>query len=124
MNEREFLTAVLNANLSDEMNAYAQKGIDKLDATNAKRRAKAAEKSAANAPLVDKIVEFVGAEPLTARDLMAKFTKAGITREEGKTWNVQFVSTLARKAVATGKVATVDVKVKGKGIQRGYVAAH
>lgn len=38
MTKREFLTAVANANISDELTQYASEEISKLDAVNAKRR--------------------------------------------------------------------------------------
>ena len=38
MNNREFLTAVANANISEEITAKANEELGKMDATNAKRK--------------------------------------------------------------------------------------
>ena len=37
MTNREFYTAIVNSDLSDEMKAFASEAIEKLDARNAKR---------------------------------------------------------------------------------------
>lgn len=125
---REFYNAVIAANVSDEITEFATAAIEKLDATNAKRREKSAEKAEANQTYIDALVGFLTAEPQTASDLMGKFVEAGMERpaeKDGsiKEWKVQFVSNLARKAVEQGKASVQDIKVPKHGAQKGYTLA-
>lgn len=125
---REFYNAVIAANVSDEITEFATAAIEKLDATNAKRREKSAEKAEANQTYIDALVGFLTTEPQTASDLMGKFVEAGMERpaeKDGsiKEWKVQFVSNLARKAVEQGKASVQDIKVPKHGAQKGYTLA-
>ena len=92
---------------------YAEGAIAKLDAINAKRKEKTDKKSleraAENAPLLDTLVANLTSEPQTASDMMGLI---------GQT--VQKTSTLLRQLVAADKASVQDVKVKGKGTQKGY----
>lgn len=92
---------------------YAEGAIAKLDAINAKRKEKTDKKSleraAENAPLLDTLVANLTSEPQTASDMMGLIGQ-----------NVQKTSTLLRQLVAAEKASVQDVKVKGKGTQKGY----
>ena len=77
MVEREFLQAVINANISDEMNEYATAGIAKLDARNAKRKATPSKAAVANEPIKVQITEFLGT--VEAATAMVIADKVGIT---------------------------------------------
>lgn len=123
MTIREFYEAVVNANVSDELTEFATTGIAKLDATNAKRREKAAAKANVNQEFVDKLVSMLGDEPKTATELKDMFAAEGIIVINDKDVTVQKISSLARAAVESGKIAKVDVKVKGKGTQKAYILA-
>lgn len=118
MTNREFFEAIINANLNDEMTDYAKTAIEKLDATNAKRRetmaAKAVEKEAQRAPIREAIVNCIGNEPKTATMLIA---------EAGVEIKPQSVPSLLKALVEDGTLDKVEVKVKGKGKQVGYVRA-
>ena len=84
--------------------------IAKMDAQNAARREKVSKKALENAPLVAKVVEMLGTEPLTATDIAAALEVSP-----------QKASALARIAVAQGAAASLDVKGP-KGKCKGYVA--
>ena len=118
MTNREFYTAVINANINAELNEYAQSEIDKLDATNAQRREKAAEKAveknAEKAPIREALFNALSDEPQTASDLIAA---------TGLDLKPQSIPSLMKPFIEDGTVLKVDVKVKGKGTQRGYVKA-
>ena len=120
MTNREFNTAVINANINDELTEYATAEIEKLDATNAKRREKAAEKAAEKAvekaPIREALFNVISAadEPQTATALIEA---AGLDIKP------QSIPSLLKPFVEDGSVLKVDVKVKGKGTQRGYVLA-
>ena len=95
---------------------YAENAIAKLDATNAKRKEKtdkkSLEKAAADAPLLDTLVANLTTEPKTASDMMGLIDQS-----------VQKTSVLLRQLVAAEKAVAHDVKVKGKGTQKGYTIA-
>ena len=113
MTKREFMEAIVNGTMNEEIQAMAATELEKMDAANAKRRERVSKKAQENAPLVDQIVnEILGTEPLTATDIAAAM---GIS--------VQKASALARAAVKDGRVNATDVKVTGKGMQKGYTLA-
>ena len=113
MTRRDFFTAIMNAEtLSDELRAFAQASLEKIDETNAKRAAKPSKTAVENAPLVEQIVEMLGNEPQTASDLAVPM---GV--------KVQKASALLRAAVKEGKAISHDVKIKGKGTCKGYTRA-
>ena len=94
--------------------------IAKLDATNEKRKvasaAKAAEKQAEKEPVREALFAVMGGEdaPMTASMLIEA---AGLDIKPAS------VPSLMRPLVEAGRVAKVDVKIPGKGSQRGYVRA-
>ena len=58
---RQLFTAVVEGNITPAMQEKAKAEIAKLDATNAKRAEKAAEKAKENLPLKNTIFEFLAA---------------------------------------------------------------
>lgn len=122
MTKRMAMQAVVDGEVTAEVREFFEAEIEKMDAVNAKRREKNAEKSAKNMEAVKAVAAVLTDEAKTASMLMAEL-EGVIEREDGKTLNVQYMSSIARKAVEAGLAAQVDVKVKGKGVQKGYVAA-
>lgn len=116
-NYREFLNAVI-ATENEELAEYAKAEIDKLNHTNEVRRAKMAEKSAVKQaekePLRQALYAVVTDEPKTATMLI---------EEAGLELKPQSIPSLMKALVEAGQVNKVDVKIKGKGTQRGYVRA-
>ena len=90
--------------------------IAKLDATNEKRKIAAAEKAAVKqpekAPIREALFAVMSETPMTATELIAA---AGLDIQPAS------VPSLLRPFVDEGAVLKVDVKVTGKGTQRGYV---
>jgi len=110
MTNREFYTAIVNGKITDEVVKHAQEGIEKLDATAEKRRNSVSKKAKENAPLVDRVVnEILGSEPKTASDVAAVLAVSP-----------QKATALLRAAVAEKRASVQDVKIKGKGSQKGY----
>lgn len=103
-----------------ELRAAAQDALAKLDASNEKRKAasalKAAEKQAEKEPVREALFAVMGGEdtPMTASMLIEA---AGLDIKPAS------VPSLMRPLVEAGRVAKVDVKIPGKGTQRGYVRA-
>lgn len=119
MTQREFLENVAQGVMNDEMIAYATERITALDATNEKRRetnsVKRAEKDAEKAPIREAIMAVIAlSEPKTATTLIA---------DAGVEIKPQAIPSLLKGAIEAGTVVKVDMKVKGKGTQRGYQLA-
>lgn len=111
MTKREFYQAIVEGTVTEEMSAFAAEAIAKMDATNAARREKVTAKQAENLVLVEKVVEMLGDEPLTATDIAAALEV-----------NPQKASALARMAVKQGAAVSTDVKGP-KGKCKGYTRA-
>ena len=121
MTKREFYTAIEeNESLPMEQREMAAALRGKLDETNAKRAAKPSKASIANAPMIDAVVAMLTAEPQTATTLLPSMAAAFPVPEGEKPMTVQKVSHLLVDAVKAGRCHSVDVKIKGKGTQKGY----
>ena len=117
MTKREMYVAIVNGEITEEMQALAAELLEGLDATNAKRKEKAgekrAEKLAAEAELVNSIVEFLGDEFVTASDICDAFEEIATPQK---------ATVLVKRAVEDGRVVTE--KIKGaKGKVNGYKRA-
>lgn len=111
MTRREFYEAIVNGTINEEVTAMAAELIEKMDAANAARRDKVTAKKAENLELVEKVVEMLGSEPLTATDIAAALDV-----------KVQKASALARMAVNAGRATSIEVKGP-KGKCKGYTVA-
>ena len=115
MTNREFLTAVANSSLSDDLTTYAAEQIVKLDMRNAARKEKQSSKPSKtaieNEPIKASIMEFLSAqsEPMIAADIAenVKITTAK-------------ASSLLTQLVKSGKVVKSEVKIPKKGKVKGY----
>ena len=104
--------------LMAEFEALLSKMDSQATARRAKQAKKAAEKQAEKAPLRDALLEVIGdtENPKTASMLIEE---AGLT----ETVKPASVPSLLRPLVESGLVLKVDMKVPGKGTQRGYIRA-
>ena len=114
MTQREFYTMVIEnqmdgTEISDEMVAFAKDAIAKLDERNAKRASKESAKQIANKPIIEAISRVLTDEPMLASKI-AELCEI----------STQKASALVKKVEG---VQSVDVKVKGKGTQKGYFLA-
>lgn len=115
MTNREFLTAVANSSLSDELTTYAAEQIAKLDMRNAARKEKQSSKPSKtaieNEPIKASIMEFLStqSEPMIAADIAEN---VNITTAKA--------SSLLRQLVNDGKVVKSEVKIPKKGKVNGY----
>ena len=89
--------------------------IAKLDATNAKRAEKAAEKAKENLPIKQAIFEFLVANGTKTTAEIAK----GVEVLEG---SAPKASAMCRQMVECGQLTASEVSVKGKGKQKAYTA--
>jgi hypothetical protein len=104
--------------LMNEFEALLSKMDAQATARRAKQAEKAAEKQAEKAPLRDALLEVMGDanEPKTASMLIEEAGLADTVKPAS-------VPSLLRPLVEAGLVLKVDVKVTGKGTQRGYIKA-
>lgn len=115
MTNREFLTAIANSSLSDDLTTYAAEQIIKLDMRNAARKEKQSSKPSKtaieNEPIKASIMEFLStqSEPMIAADIAenVKITTAK-------------ASSLLRQLADAGKVVKSEVKIPKKGKVKGY----
>jgi hypothetical protein len=118
MTQREFLENVANGIMNEEMATFATERITALDTANEKRReinaVKRAEKEAERAPIREAVMAVITSEPKTATTLI---TEAGVEI------NPLAIPPLLKTEIKSGRVLKVDVKIKGKGTQRGYILA-
>ena len=116
MTNREFFTAIVNAydvepteTQWEELKTFATEAIAKLDARNAKRASTPSKTQKENAPLIEKIASLLTSEPKLASELASEM---GVSTQKA--------SALVKKVEG---VSVCDVKVKGKGTQKGYYFA-
>ena len=110
MTKREFLELVMGLG-HPEAAEFAAKELEKMDRALEKRRSKPTKAQIANAPIIQQIVS----EILEGKELKTASEIAEILEI-----SVQKASAVLRQAVSEGKVEVEDVKVKGKGTQKGY----
>ena len=112
MTKREFYTAVINGEVNEELVAFAEAEIEKLDAENARNAAKRAEKAKENEPYFEKILALVSETPIVASEVAAELEVS-----------TSKASSLLRTMVKDGKIAEHPEKIKsGKSKVNGYVA--
>ena len=109
MTNREFFTAIVNGTLTEDVIAKAHEEIEKLDARNAKRANTLSKTQKDNLPLIEKIASLLTSEPKLASELASEMEIS-----------TQKASALVKKVEG---VSVCDVKVKGKGTQKGYYFA-
>lgn len=109
MTNREFFNAVIANEITDEVIAHATESLTKLDVRNAKRAERQTKTQIANEPIIKAIADLLTSEPMRASEIAEA---CGISTQKA--------SALVKKVEG---VQSVDVKVKGKGTQKGYFLA-
>lgn len=112
MTNRAILETIVNANLGDEVNAYCERELAKLDKAAARNDQRKAAKQAENQPLLDQIETMLGDEPIVASAVAAEL---GVSTPKA--------SALLRQLVAAGIANVSDVKSPNKGTCKGYTKA-
>lgn len=105
MTKREFMEMVIATVDNDEMKEFAQKEIETLNRRNSKRAERPSKTALANEPIKAEIAKVLTEEPQTASAIAEK---VGISTQKA--------SALLRQM----GLKVTDVKVKGKGTQKGY----
>ena len=112
MTHREFYTSILASDFaSDDVKAFAQTELDKLDARNDKRRTTPTANQVANEGIKESILAVL-TTPMFASEIASA---VGISTQK--------VTALCKQLNEAGKVAVDTVKVKGKGELKQYSLA-
>ena len=106
MTMKEFMNAVVKANISAELTAYATAEIEKIDNKNKARKTKQTATQKANADFLTEIIM-----DMTAGEIASKF---GVSTQKA--------SAILQGGVKSGDLTSAEVKVKGKGKVIGYSA--
>ena len=106
MTQREFYNGVIADTKNADLAKFAVEALEKLDVRNAKRSEKPSKTQIANEPIIKSIGELLTTEPMLASDIASALDIS-----------TQKASALVKKVDG---VQVVDVKVKGKGTQKGY----
>lgn len=113
MTQRDFYNEIINANISEEITAYATAAIEKLNLANEKHKAAREKKKEENIPLINAIKENLDKEtPKTAKEIAEI---VGIS--------FQKVSSLLKGMVNEGVANVTEIKIKGRGKANAYTAA-
>lgn len=110
MTNREFLNAVIGANLSEEMTQFATDAIAKMDKRNADRSSKPSKTAIANEPVKAAILTYIADHPKS----LAADVATGVAITPAK------ASGLCVQLVKEGKVTSEDVKIPKKGKVKAY----
>ena len=114
MTNREFLTAVAGIeNVAEDIKAYAEEKLAKMDATNEARKNKPSKKATENAPIMEQI----------ATEILTTEAQTASTIAEAAGISVQKASALLRALVAEGKATVADQKMPKKGTVKVYALA-
>ena len=114
---RQYHEAVISGNITDDVIAKAHAEIAKLDATNAKRAEKAAEKAKENDPIKNAIYNLL----VEKGAMVASAIGAALTTPENEVTTSK-ASSMCRQMVDEHRLTVEDVKVKGKGKVKQYAA--
>ena len=112
MTNREFYTAIVTANISEELTAFAQDAIAKLDKKNEDRKKTPSKTAIANEPIKAKILAFVTENPNALASEIAVACEVTTAK----------ASALCTRMVADGTMKSEEVKVKGRKVH-GYTVA-
>lgn len=112
MTNRDFYTAVINANVSAELTDFARSAIEKLDHKNETRKTKGTPTQRANAEFKVQILDFMRENVnrvYTAKELADNF---GVVTQK--------ISPLMKQIADTGAIDILDVKDSKKNKVKGY----
>lgn len=111
MTRREFLMAVIAEISNEELKAFAENEIAKLDERNHARSSKPSKTQLENEPIKENIINFLA----TQSDWVVASAIA-----ESVGISTQKASALCRQLVADGIITETEVKIPKKGKQKAY----
>ena len=113
MTNREFFKAVINSVENEELKAFAQAEIDKLDKKNEKRKNTQTKTQKENEGIKNSIVALLEEKGSMVASVIA--TELNISTQKA--------SALCKQLVEEKELTVADVKVKNKGTLKQYAIA-
>ena len=113
MTNREFYKAVIGSEVSEEIKAFAQEQIDKLDSKNEKRKNTQTKTQKENEGIKTQIVNLIEENGSMVASVIA--TKLNISTQKA--------SALCKQLVEEKELVVSDIKVKNKGTLKKYAIA-
>ena len=113
MTNREFYKAVIGSEVSEEIKAFAQEQIDKLDSKNEKRKNTQTKTQKENEGIKTSIVNLIEENGSMVASVIA--TKLNISTQKA--------SALCKQLVEEKELVVTDIKVKNKGTLKQYAIA-
>lgn len=113
MTRREFMEMVITDTTNETIADFARSEIEKMDRKNELAKSRKSKKSAENEPIKEKIYSVLNSDEVTTASAVAEKVEI----------STQKASALLRQMVEDGRITVEDVKVKGKGKQKGYKVA-
>ena len=110
MTKREFMNKIINEEINEEIKAFAENEIQKLDAANARKSVRKTQTQIENEPIKKAICELLANGEKKVASVIA----------EEMNLSVQKVSALCRRLVDEGRLQVEEVKVPKKGKQKAY----
>lgn len=102
MTNRDFFKAVINANINDDLTAFAQSAIEKLDKKNSDRKTKLSPNQKANEDIKTEILNLLATAPQSAKTIVDNIG-----------YNTQKISALVKQLVDNGLVKVDKAKFAG-----------
>ena len=113
MTNREFYKAIIGSEVSEEIKAFAQEQIDKLDSKNEKRKNTQTKTQKENEGIKTQIVNLIEENGSMVASVIA--TKLNISTQKA--------SALCKQLVEEKELVVSDIKVKNKGTLKQYAIA-
>lgn len=113
MTARNFYTLVSNGTVNEEIKAYAAEAIRKMDEANEKKKNTMTPSQKENVVFKQRILDVLEGKDYTIAATIAELVEISPNK----------ASALCRQLVADEIITAEDVKVKGKGKQKGYAIA-
>lgn len=102
MTNRDFYTAVINANINDDLTTFAKSAIEKLDKKNSDRKTKLSPNQKANEDIKTEILNLLATAPQSAKTIVDNIG-----------YNTQKISALVKQLVDNGLVKVDKAKFAG-----------
>lgn len=102
MTNRDFFKAVINANINDDLTAFAKSAIEKLDKKNNDRKTKLSPNQKANEDIKTEILNLLATAPQSAKTIVDNIG-----------YNTQKISALVKQLVDNGLVKVDKAKFAG-----------
>ncbi len=121
MTMRYFLKAVIANKITENIVAYAQNEIKKLDEKNDKKRKTKSKNQQANDELKKMILDFMAEDTTYTSPEIVKDLNESLETTEENTLSTQKISALMRQLAENNLVSVVEKVKTSKGKVKGYV---